>query len=468
MGLVSTISNAANGLGVIQVQTATASHNIANANTDGYSRQYAVQTEAVPSVLAGGRGYIGSGIVLKGVYQLRDAYVEQQLPTAFSNSASSTAQSDSLAAVSALNPDETGNLTTAMGNFYTSLRGLAQNASDSGLRQAAADSARVLAATFNRTAVSLETARDGVDENIINLVNVVNATSESIAELNRRISPLVMSGQSPNDLLDKRQQLMDKLSGLIGAKPVPDDRGNLSMVLPGGTTLVNGTLACKLKTQSDPGNKGHIDVAFAPADGSPDVVLNRFTMGGQIAGLITGRDVALGGASTALDNLAFEFGTMINGHNTAGFTVTGGAGGNVFDVGAISTDAAFNIKIDANLAADPGLWAAAGTALSAPADASNLQALIASEQTTLSTGLNAEGSLGKVISDFGVLTQSAKDSAAFDKAVLQHLGDSRESASGVSVDDEMVNLTRSQRAYQALSKVITTADDMLKSLMDVV
>lgn len=467
MGLVSTIANAANGLGVIQVQTATASHNIANANTDGYSRQIAVQTESVPSALAGTRGFIGGGILLQGVYQIRDHYVEQQLPAAFSNSAASTAQSDALAAVSALNPDDTGNLTTAMGDFYSALRGLAQNASDSGLRQAAADSARVLAATFNRTSTSLETARDGVDENVINLVNEVNSTSNSIADLNRRISPLVMGGESPNDLMDERQALIDKLSGLIGAQPVPDNRGDVNMVLPGGITLVNSTMACTLKTQTDPANKGHINVVFTPADGSNDIIVDRTGLGGQIGGQITARDVALGGASTGLDNLAFEFGQMINGLNTAGFTVTGGGGGNVFDVGATPADAAVNIKIDANLAADPGLWAASATALGAPGDASNLQSIIASEQTLLSTGLNAEGTLGKVVSDFGVLSQSAKDSASFDSSVLQHLTDARESSSGVSMDDEMVNLTRSQRSYQALSKVITTADGMLKTLMDV-
>ncbi len=468
MGLVSTISNAANGLGVIQVQTATASHNIANANTEGYSRQYAVQTESVPSQLAGTRGYIGGGIVLKGVYQIRDQYVEQQLPLAFSNSAASTAQSDALAAVSALDPDATGSLTTAMGDFYSAMRTLAQNASDSGLRQAAVDSARVLAATFNRTASSLETARDGIDENITNLVNEVNATSASIAELNRRIAPVVTAGGSPNDLLDERQRLVDKLAGLIGAQPVPDDHGNVSMVLPGGTTLVNTTLSCELKTQSQPGNKGHTDVVFTPADGSPDIVLDRTTVGGTIAGLLTARDVALGGASSGLDTLAFEFGQMINGINSAGFTATGGAGGNVFDVGAVVEDAAFKIKIDANLAADPSLLAAAATALTAPGDATNLQALIDSENTLLSTGLTAQGTLAKVVSDFGVLTQSASDGAAFDTAMLNHLTDSRESTSGVAMDDEIVNLTRAQRAYEALSKVITTANSMLETLLDIV
>jgi flagellar hook-associated protein 1 FlgK len=141
MDLISLLNNTANGLSAVQARAATTSNNIANANTPGYARQQANLAEAAGSPLAGNRGYIGGGVDLASVTQNRDQFVESQLPTAFSNSSSSTAQSGALAAVSAFNNGAAGDLTDALGAFYSSLTALAQNPGDTGLRQSAVQSA---------------------------------------------------------------------------------------------------------------------------------------------------------------------------------------------------------------------------------------------------------------------------------------------------------------------------------------
>jgi len=465
MDLISLLNNTANGLSAIQARTATTSNNIANANTPGYARQQANLTEAIPSALGGNRGYIGGGVCLLNVTQSRDQFVEAQLPAAFSNSFSSLAQSDALASVSTFNNGSNGNLTDAMSAFYSSLTALAQNAGDPGLRQAAVQSAAWLASSFNRTSVALEQARSGVDASITSSVQQVNSTLAQIATLNRRISVIEASGGQPNDLLDQRHNLMDQAAQLIGARQVPDAYGNMSLVLAGGTTLVSSSSAATLTLQGDSANKGHLDLVFTPSDGSATVVLKQSELGGQIGGLLSARDEALESASTALDTLAFDFATAINTQNRAGFALDGSAGGDVFSLGATSNGAAATIALDSAMASNPSLLAAASSPSTVPGDATNLQAMIATQSAPLSNGLDVQKGMAKIVSDFGTAAADSQNAAAFDKSMVKNLEDARASVSGVSLDEEMVGLMQSQHAYQALARVITTAAELLDTLM---
>ena len=465
MDLVSLLSNTATGLSAIQAKAATTSNNISNANTPGYARQQANLAEATPSALGGNRGYIGGGVYLLNVTQTRDQFVESQLPSAFSNSSSSTAESDALAGVTTFNNGTDGDLTDAMSAFYSSLTALAQNPGDTSLRQSAVQSATWLASTFNRTSVALEQARSGIDASVTTTVQTVNSTLAQVADLNRRISVIESSGGEPNDLVDQRHNLMDQAAQLIGATQVPDAYGNISLVLPGGTTVVSASSAATLTVQGDPANKGHTDLVFTPADGSAPVVLKQSELGGQIGGLLSARDGAMGQASTDLDTLAFGFARAINAQNRAGFALDGSAGGNVFSVGATSANAAATIALDPALASNPSLLAAASKATTVPGDATNLQAMVATQSAPLSNNLDVQKGMAKIVSDFGTAASDSQNAATFDKSMLQNLQDTRNSVSGVSLDDEMVGLMQAQHAYLALSKVITTAGDMLDTLM---
>ena len=465
MDLVSLLSNAANGLAAIQGKVATASNNIANANTPGYARQSANLAEGIPSELAGGRGFIGSGVVLNNVTQARDDFVESQLPAAFSNSSSSTAESDALASVSTFNNGVAGDLTDALGTYYSSLTALAQNAGDPSLRQSTVQAASWLAATFNRTSVALEQARTGVDASINGVVQQVNASLTQVGDLNRRISIIEASGTQPNDLLDQRHNLMDQIAQLVGATQVPDAYGNISMVLPDGTTLLSASAAANLTMQADVSNKGHLDIVFTPPDGSAPVVLGQGDLGGQIGGLLVARDGALGKASSDLDTLAYYFATTMNSQNRAGFTLDGNPGGDLFTVGTDPTNAAAVIACNPALSTDPSLVAAARLSTTVPGDGSNAQLMAATQNAPLPNGLDVTDGLAKIVADFGTAASNATDQSTFDKTVLQNLQDARASTSGVSVDDEMVGLMQAQHAFEALAKVITTTESLLETLI---
>ncbi len=469
MDLTNVIMNAGAGLAVFRAQVATTSNNIANANTPGYARQEAVATETTPSEETGTNGYIGRGVTLQGVVQSRDQFIEAQISSAFGNSSSSSAQADALSTVTALDPQQQGGITDAVGKFYSALRDLNQNPGDLGLRQAVVDSAQAVARAFNVTATALASSRSGIDQNVSALTDKANGLLTSVANLNQKIALAVNSGRTPNDLLDVRQNDLDQLAQMLGTRAVPDDHSNVSVVLPGGTALVSGAVAATLSTQTNPANRGHFDVVFTPMDGSQPTALKAGDLGGQIGGLINARDDVLGTAESSLDTLAYDFATTVNTQHEAGYALDGSTGNDLFAALANSTGAAANIAVDPTTYANPSLIAAAGSSptspTSGPGDSTNLQAIIGTESTQLSTGLNVQDGMAKITSDYGIAVSTVNDSSEFDKNLLSDLTNARESASGVSVDDELTKLMQAQTSYNALTKVVTTTNTLLNTLM---
>jgi flagellar hook-associated protein 1 FlgK len=467
MDLIGIITNAGAGLSVYRAQVATASHNIANANTPGYARQEAVATETSPAEEVGNNGYIGRGVSLQGVVQSRDTFVEAQLTIAYSNSSSTAAQSDALSTVTALDPQGNGSVTSAIGSFYSALRDLNQNPGDQGLRRAVVESAKTLATSFNTTVNSISTARTAIDQNLTSLVDKVNGLVSSVADLNKRIALAVNSGRTPNDLLDIRQNALDQLAQMVGARPVPDSHGSVNVVLPGGTCLVSGIVASQLSIQANLSNSNHFDIGFKPQGTSTAVVLNRNELGGQVGGLLSARDDSLGAAESSLNSLALDLSTAINDQHRQGFALDGTDQHNLFASLSGPTDAAKNIAVADDVNADPSLVAAAGSAAGGSGDSMNLQLVIATEGQKLSNNLNARDGFAKLTSDFGIAVNTVNDNAAFDKNLLTDLTSARESASGVSNDDEMIKLTQAQTAYNALTKVIVASNAMLDTLMKI-
>ena len=461
--LLSILSQASTSLGAHRAAAATAGQNIANVNTPGYSRQ-TVNLEALTPTDSITNGFIGRGVGVQSVTQARDLFLERQMPNAISAQGFSSTESGALGAVSALDPDGGDGLTAAMGAFYSALRDVAQNPSDSGTRQAAVSAAHTLTQTFNRTSQSLEDARNGVDAQLAGKVTEVNQAATAMADLNKQIRISRASGGEPNDLLDARQRLQDQLSRLTGAVPVTNNQGDVSMALPGGTALVSDDRAGQLSVIPDAANGGHLALAFTRADGTGPVTIAGNAIGGELGGGISARDGAMLSAKNGIDTLAFDLGNAVNAVHSAGYAADGTTGHLMFTVGPSAAGAAASITVDAGLLANPSLLAAAA-APGASGDNRNMQALVNTERTALSTGTDASTAFQNVVTGFGAKTQLSQAVADQDKGIADNLDQLRESTSGVNLDEEMINMTKAQRAFEAVSKVITTTNDMLDTLM---
>jgi len=458
--LIQILNNAASSLAAARGAAATASNNVQNANTPGYSRQVAVIEANLPADQVGDV-YLGQGASLVQVTQARDRFLEAQLPAAFAQSAGSSAASSTLQAVSALDPQAQGGIGDALSGFYDALRQLSQNPSDPSLRQAAVGSAQTLALSFNSTASAVESARTGADAKITADVSQVNQLASTVASLNGQIRAARAGGGQPNDLLDARQSALDQLAQLTGGAPVTTDQGDASVFLAGGAPLVVGTTANALSAAADPANGGHVAVTLSVGGATSAV-----SPGGEIGGLLSARDGALKTAGAGLDQLAFDLAGQLNAVHQAGFGLppANATGNALFSVGATAAGAATQIAVNPALTADPSLLATAAAANQSGSGA-NVLSMVATGTQPLSTGLDASGALAQVTSAFGSAAQGIAAAAEQDASLTGQLTTMRESTSGVSIDDELIAMQKAQTAYQAIAKVIQTSSDMLDTLL---
>jgi flagellar hook-associated protein 1 FlgK len=464
--LLAILSQGAASLAAQRAAAATASHNLQNANTPGYARQRAVVATTLPADMSSG-AWIGRGSVLQSVTQARDRFLEAQIPAQLGQSARSGASSATLSAVSALDPVAAGNLSGALGSFYAALRAAAQNPADSGLRQQVVTTARSMALTFQRTRAGLEDARSGVDAQLAGGLTEVNGLARQVADLNGQIrTARIAAGAEPNDLLDARQKAVDRLAELTGVSPVTTSEGDVSLFLPGGSALVSGMEASSFSTVADPANDGHLALRLTGRNGATQAFTG---IGGELGGALDARDGALKTAVTGLDQLAWDLAGGLNTAHRAGFGLDGTTGDDLFTTGASAAGAASRLDVNAALLTNTRRLAFAGVPTSptsaAPGDTTALKAIIATEGAALSNGLTAVAGLAKLTSDFGAAASSAGALAQHDLGMKNNLVQLRESASGVSIDEEMIELQKAQKAFEAISKVIQTSSAMFDTLL---
>jgi flagellar hook-associated protein 1 FlgK len=264
-------------------------------------------------------------------------------------------------------------------------------------------------------------------------------------------------------LLDQRQMAVDNLATLTGATPYTDAAGNISMALPGGTALVVGANAGQFSALPDPSNSGLLQLQLNRSDGSPPTNWNGSSLGGTLGGLFGARDGALKTAADSVDSLAFDMGTALNNVQANGFDQSGTAGVAMFSLPTTSTGAAAAITLNPLLTTS-GL-AAAGTTPAATGDNTNVLAMISSQSQALPSGQSPVTTIQTIVTAFGTSSSQAQALASHDSAMASNLQTLRDSTSGVSIDEETINLTKAQKAYEAVAKVIATANQMLDTLM---
>lgn len=459
MSLLALLQQSAMSLQAQQSASSTASHNLANANTVGFSRQRAELAAITPAERVAG-AFLGRGAMLSAVTQARDRFIEAQIPGSLGREAKSGAEAQTLQSVTAL--DLENGLAPAVSNFYTQLRALAQNPSSLNYRAGAVGAANQLAITFNRTSTAIEAARTGVDSSIEGRLVEVNQAAAEVARLNSAIRDARAGGAEPNDLLDARLRLGDQLATMMGATPVDNREGDLNLVLPDGTALVNAARSSTFSVLPDPANRGHSQIYVQRLDGSVAQPMPG-APGGEIGGLLSARDGALKKASDDLDQLAFDFSGVVNTASQAGVALDGSSGRDLFTGVTGVTGAARSMSINAAIGADPALFPGGNT--SAPGDATAVQAIIGTGDLTLTSGTTVSGTLARITTDFGATAARVAAMHEGDTAITGHLQAMRESTSGVSIDEELVNMQKAQRAYEAVTRVIKTADEMLETLM---
>jgi flagellar hook-associated protein 1 FlgK len=318
-----------------------------------------------------------------------------------------------------------------------------------------------MAYAFNRTAQQIDAARSGLDAQVSGLAGSINAAARAVAGLNQQIKEAAGAGGSPNDLLDMRQKHLDRLAELTGASFVNTSDGDVN-VMVGGVALVAGSRAGSITTRPDLANGGHLALTAISSDGRNATALTSVNLGGTLGGSLSARDGALATTGDRVDQLAYDLGTALNAAN--GYDPATGTGRPLFLLPAAAGGAAAKMTLaisdPAHLAppADPA----------APGDATNVIALIETESAQVADSQGVQAALASIVSQFGATSAAAKSFADQDVAIKDHLRRMRDSYSGVSIDEEMITIQTAQRGYEAITKVIQAADQMMQTLMNLI
>jgi flagellar hook-associated protein 1 FlgK len=437
-------------------------NNVANQNTEGYTRQVTSFASGDVVTLSGvGGGPSAQANTAPGVSttSVRDRILEQRLQQQMQVQSQTGARSDVLTQIQTVfsltgsgTPGST-QLGSALDSFFSSLTAMAGAPGDAATRQGVLSAATALTSAFHSAANQLAAVGNTVAQQIPDSVTAVNALTKSIAQLNGEITGLAPHSDA-GALEDQRQLAIEQLSKYVGLDQIRTENNGIAVSTQGGAVLVEGQTSVTLQATTAGGVTRILDATGA------DVTAG--VQGGSIGGQLTAQHVDLPAVSAALDALAYRIGSAVNAQNAAGVTPSGAAGGAIFALPATATGAAATIAVIPTSAS-----AIASAAVGEGATGNtNANALAALATATDSSGVTVSGGLGVMLAQVGSGAAAMLEQNTTDQATLTQLKTARDSTSAVSLDTEAANLSQYQRAYQAAAKVLQVVDQLLGSAIN--
>ena len=465
IGLLGTLNLAARSLQTQQAGVAVTGQNLANVNTPGYARQV-LDISSSPDLLTP-IGPEGTGADAAAIENIRSNILDQQVATEKSVTGSLTAQQQALQmAETALGESLTSStgssgstssqgLSQGLSNLFNAFQSISSNPSDPSQRQSLVSTASGLASQFNQINQGLSGLRNSLNQTLQSNVSQANQDLSDIAQLN---SQIVLQQQSTpgsaNDLKNALQQKIEALSGLVKISTSTDSNGTVNVSI-GGVSFVTEM------TQND-------HLALADAGGGQLLVQPQSSgaalslTGGAIEGTIQARDGGLATLQSQLDRLASNLITQVNAAYAPGFSSNGNTGGAFF-----TGNSAANIAVDASLMANPNLLQTSGTSGNAGDNAVVLAIAQMGTQAQSSLGNQSfSQSYSGTVAELGSAISSVNDQLTTQQSVANLLSTQQNSVSGVSLNDEMTNLTKYQQAFQASADVVSTVNQMLTTLIN--
>jgi flagellar hook-associated protein 1 FlgK len=461
MTATSSIVNAAlSGMRSYQAAIAVTGANIANVNTEGYSRQVVViQARTLQS---SGGSQVLSGSQMTAAQRAVDAFGFAQLLKANQAAGRWETEANYLAAVEALvDESEDSGLSNALDEFWNQWDNLVDNPSGYAERAAVIEAAQELAEEFNQLAGGLKDVQTQIDQDVASSVNDVNDLTRRIADLNAQLVKAGAMGDNTNTIEDSIDELTNQLSSLVSIQTHKNDQGQTCIQLAGGQPLVNGSRSWSLGTEVN-ASTGRLDVTWADGSGTAKVV-NGSIRGGTLGGCLAVRDDLIAGYLDSLDDLASTLINQVNSLLTAGYDQNGQAGLALF-----TGTGALDMAVNQTVAADPTLIAASDSAAGAPGDGSAAEAIADLRASKLMSGGTAtiEEAYSALVSGIGSDVGAAEDEQDQQQSLALFYRNYLESITGVESDEESANLVLFQEAYEASAKVMSVLQEILQTLVE--
>ncbi len=476
-GITTALNIAKDALLTHQMAMEVTGHNIANVNTPGYSRQRALLESVAPS--STDLLKMGTGVQIAAVVQSFDQFATRAIRQNASTLAENETKAMVLSNVESIFNEASGlGLSAVLNEFWNAWQDLANNPGGIPERTALLEKAEVLSKRFNTMSDNLRQIIRDMNQNLREALGEMNQTTAQIASLNVEIVAQESSGTVANDLRDHRNSLLEKLSSFMGIQCFEEENGSLAVMTSNGYLLVDGNQSSTLTQEGD-----QIFLGQGREDLSPTLT------GGKIGAWLDIRDEIGPQYLANLDELAGTLIAEVNAQHLAGYALSGADRLYFFEdfpsAPGTYTGAASFMKLSSDVRGNPGNIAAGGQS-GAPGDNENaLQILNIPLDNTLQIRKWTYGDRGLIFSnvvqrealddfyrtivgDIGILSGGVSLNRDFAQSTLNYLNEARDSVSGVNLDEEMAELLKIQRAYEAAAKLITVVDEMLQTLVNII
>ena len=442
-----------------QIGQDIAGNNISNADTPGYSVESAEFVENDPAVdfanpIGSQTGEVGSGVSVASIGRASDEFLNAQQRGSSAQTGTYTAQQTWLTDIQdAFNEPQNTSINSQLSTFFGNFSTVENNPEDPGVRETAIQGGVTLAGMLNTASQQMTSVGTQLTSAAASDMTSINTYGQQIAALNKAIVSQSGSGQQvPNSLLDQRDALLDKLSSLTNFEQFPNADGSVNVRI-GTSNLVEGTDSSTL-TLSSLQSRGDLT-------------------GGDLYGVTTSQ-ASLAGYQSNLNTLSSTLISQVNALHEAGTGEDGSTG-----VAFFTGTGAGNIAVNTALVNDPEKLAVAGALTGgattpASGDASNAAALAALGTATLGSSAGAlsgttfNGYYNGIVTQVGSDTANATSNLATAQATNTQLTSQRAQVSGVNEDDEMTNMIKYQRMYEAAAKIVSTQNTMLGDLIGMV
>ena len=553
--IFSVLNTAKLGLLSQQLAIEVTGQNIANVQTEGYSRQEVKFEATTPRSFS--LGQLGTGVRVAGIERSHDEFLFSQILGEGDTLGRFQVRKDVFEQLEILLSENNGqSLNQTLSSFFAGVQDLSSNPTGLPERSSLLAEAENLASVFNNLGESLFKIQQNLDATISVEVPKINSLTEDIAALNKSIHANEPTTFNANDLRDKRDQKVKELSGLIDLNFVDELDGQISITLNDGTPLVLQSTAFTLDTSINGNNKSFLDILVLDAAGNSTNITSSIT-GGTLKGYLDMRDTEVEGLRDKLDRLAAGFVQEFNNIHQQGFGIDGSTGNNFFsaltttvltntnntgsatltatngDPSEISIDkyeititgsnsfsltnlttgassgtftftsgSTFNLangfavtisgtpasgdkfKLSVSESAARDFSVASGVSsnankiaagLNSSTDGANALELVALQSKLVfdSITLDSSGSgtftfdefYSSIVSTVGIESFSSQATYSQQEAILLQLNTRRESISGVSIDEELINMIKFQQAYNAAARLIGVVDELLDTVI---
>jgi flagellar hook-associated protein 1 FlgK len=473
------------GLFTAKQSMSTTSHNIANANTEGFSRQE-VRTET-GIALPEGDYVLGTGVEVQSIKRSHDELVEKKLNTSITNHKYNEERTLQLGHVEEIfNEINSEGMNKIMNRFFNSFRELSNQPENETVRNVVKENAKIVTGDFHRIQANLDDIRSSINKKITLSVNDINGLTKAISKLNKEISIQEVSGGMANDLRDQRDRALRTLTEYFPITTYSDNQGQFVVNVDGVGSIVAGGLAQELavgstvKDGQNSADKGDVQVFFASR---PSVAMSDKIKGGTLGAQIKTRNTDVVSLEKQLDELAHGLVLSTNAIHRRGFAnhpVPEDAEGNPIPNAAKQKVTGINffkepldlkraaeyISLSDEVESDVNNIAAA---LEANKPGDNRVALAVSKlqhEKVLGGGTTTfEEQYLKSVGDVGLQTGKSKIDEEQSHGILAQAKSFKERLAGVSLDEEAANMVRYQNAYEASAKVIRASDEMFKAVL---